>query len=422
MDNHTYLLAACLASRSAHFVIEAALAPKASETVRQLLKAIGAYYKRDPAVQWVDPQTLCAIVQAEAVRKDAAEAVTDIIRSLPPRERMETSPENVAHAVQAAHVREIRMRLAAALENGGAVDGYLEELRLAEAPFLHQNKTQITLEDLRREVGDRTRIHPSPVNATFAGGFAPGHAGAIFGRPGSGKTMVAVNFGASYLRQEKTVLHIGNEESGEALMMRYLSCLMYSNEQHRAYGRLDQLTHQRQAVRDNALQASMEYASRWATRLHIVHGVYGFPALRGLVEDIHPDFVIVDQLRHIGRSGDNALHDVLEAGMMQLRAHAHEARYAAAAITQAGATAEGKAVLDLGDVDGAKTGFQGATDWILGLGVTAELRAKSQRVVSICRNKISGQIRAFPVRVDEQHTLIFNPPENPRPGEETRDL
>lgn len=384
------------------------------------------YYTRDQAAQWVDVETLCAIVKAEAVRPEFGQAIIDQLRKLPPRDKLDVSAENVAHAVQSAQVREIRMRLAAALENGQPVDGYLEELRAAEAPTLHQDQTQVTLEDLKREVGDRTKIHPSPVNAVFAGGFAPGHAGIIFGRPGSGKTLVAVNLGCSYLTQGKVVLHIGNEESGQALMMRYLSCLMYGNVTYRSLGRLDSLTNQKVQVREQALDASMAFArSRvMATEeelarnintiphLHIVHGVHGFPAVRELVAKIKPDFVIVDQLRHIGRAGGEALHETLESGMMQLRAHAHEARYAAAAITQAGGSADGKSVLEEADVDGAKTGLQGATDWMLGLGVTAELRAKSQRVISICRNKISGQIKAFPVKVEEQHTLIYNPPDS----------
>lgn len=383
-----------------------------------MLKAIDGYYQRDQAAQWVDRVTLCAIIKAEAVRADSAAALTDIVEGrnrqvgvLPTRDSMDVSPENVAHAVQASQVGEIRSRLAAALEFGQPVGGYLEELRAAEAPFSSQEKTQISAEDLLVEAGDRTTIHPSSVNAVFAGGFAPGHAGVIFGRPGSGKTLVAVNFGCAYLTQGKTVLHIGNEESGEALMRRYLSCLMYGNTTYRTMGRLEQLNHQLAAVRERATRASMEFAkSRGSDNLHIVHGIYGFPAVRELVGKLKPDFVIVDQLRHVGRGGGDALHDVLEAGMMQLRAHAHEARYAAAAITQGGMSAEGKAVLDIGDIDGAKTGLQGSTDWILGLGVTAEMRAKNQRVVSICRNKISGQIQAFPVRVEEQHTLIFNPP------------
>jgi RecA/RadA recombinase len=411
MDNLAYLLGSCLASRAAHTVIAGALAPKSSETVRALLRAIDGYYTRDQAAVYVDPETLCAIIKAEAVRPEVAQAIIDQVKRLPTRDNLDTSPENVAHAVQAAQVREIRMRLAAALENGQPVDGFLEELRAAEAPQMNQDQTQVSLEDLKREVGDRTKLHPTPVNAVFAGGFAPGHAGVIFGRPGSGKTMVAVNFGCSYLRQGKVVLHIGNEESREALMMRYLSLLMCANATYRSLGRLDNLTNQKAEVRNQALEASMTFAARWSSNLHIVHGVYGFPGVRELVAKVKPDFVIVDQLRHIGRQGDAALHDSLEAGMMQLRAHAHEARYAAAAITQGGQSAEGKAVLDLGDIDGAKTGLQGATDWILGLGVNSELRSKSQRVISICRNKISGQIKAFVVQVEEQHTLICNPPD-----------
>jgi hypothetical protein len=412
MDNLTYLLAASLANRQAHTIIAGALAPKASETIRQLLKAVDGYYQRDQAAQWVDVETLCAIVKAEAVRPEFAQAIIDQVRKLPHRDKLQVSAENVAHAVQTAQVREIRMRLAAALENGQPVDGFLEELRLAEAPQLNQDKTQVSVEDLLQEAGDRTMIHPRPVNAVFSGGFAPGHAGVIFGRPGAGKTMVAVNFGCSYLTQAKTVLHIGNEESGEALMRRYLSCLMYANVTYRSLGRLESLNHQRADVREKATRACVEFGNgRGLSRLHIVHGVYGFPGVRELVAKLKPDFVTIDQLRHVGRSGGGDLHDTLESGMMQLRAHAHEARYAGAAITQAGMSGEGKAVLDLGDIDGAKTGLQGATDWILGLGVNADLRAKNQRVISVCRNKISGQIKAFPVHVDEQHTLIMNPPD-----------
>jgi hypothetical protein len=79
-------------------------------------------------------------------------------------------------------------------------------------------------------------------------------------------------------------------------------------------------------------------------------------------------------------------------------------------VTQAGATAEGKQVLDLADIDGAKTGLQGACDAIIGLGKGPNDEAEKKRVMSICRNKISGTITQFPVFIDTQHTRIMDIP------------
>jgi KaiC/GvpD/RAD55 family RecA-like ATPase len=227
----------------------------------------------------------------------------------------------------------------------------------------------------------------------------------VFGRPGSGKTLVVCNLAAGFLLKGKVVLHIMNEESQEALTMRYLSLLCPHGE-----GRLENLAHSREDVRTDSVNKAMAFCmeKRNFANLHIAHGIYNYTAVRELVARLKPDMVIVDQVRHFGRGGDDALHVALERVTQDLRQHAHEAGFTGIGVTQAGASAEGKPVLDLADIDGAKTGLQGACDLIIGLGKGPTDEAEHKRVMSVCRNKISGVITHFPVYLDEQHTLIKN--------------
>jgi hypothetical protein len=191
----------------------------------------------------------------------------------------------------------------------------------------------------------------------------------------------------------------------------------------REEGELKNLTHHNSDTRNKCLRFAMDMAmetdpqklaaiSRNTTprnmrNLHIAHGIYSYGAVRELVARLQPDLVIVDQLRHMGRGdGTMALHATLEQSMQELRAHAHEAGFTGVGVTQAGMSAEGKPVLDLGDIDGAKTGLQGACDAIVGLGKGPNDEAENKRTMSICRNKISGTISHFPVWIEPQHTLI----------------
>jgi hypothetical protein len=170
------------------------------------------------------------------------------------------------------------------------------------------------------------------------------------------------------------------------------------------------MVHHKADIREMSVLAAYAHARehRNLGNLHIVHGVYSYSAVRQLVQRLQPDMVIVDQIRHFGRGGDEALHQTLERVTQDLRAHAHEAGFTAVGVTQAGMSGEGKPVLDLGDIDGAKTGLQGACDAIIGVGKGPTDEVEHKRTLSVCRNKISGVITHFPVWLDEQHTLIKN--------------
>ena len=71
----------------------------------------------------------------------------------------------------------------------------------------------------------------------------------------------------------------------------------------------------------------------------------------------------------------------------------------AISVTQAGDSADNKAVLDMGDVDYSNTGIPAQADVMIGVGVTAELEAENRRMFSLPKNKISGDHSSFPVNV-----------------------
>jgi hypothetical protein len=67
-------------------------------------------------------------------------------------------------------------------------------------------------------------------------------------------------------------------------------------------------------------------------------------------------------------------------------------------VTQAGDSAEGKAVLDMGDVDSSNTGIPGACDVLLGIGATEQHKEQGLRILSLSKNKLGGVHDSFPVR------------------------
>lgn len=403
MDQLPIFLAACLDSREACNVIVAAGVVK-DDTAALLLRHAAAYYARDPNAQWTDRQVLTGLIKASASHEKAVKGVLDLLLIVPTRG--DVSPANVGTMVHAELQRVARLRLAAALESGSDYHEAMQRLRDLERPGIITLDTQLTLQDLLKDVGDRTPIYPAKLNGVFAGGLAPGHCVIVFGRPGAGKTLVVCNMAAGFLMSGKTVLHIMNEESQAMLTLRYLSLLCA----HIGAGRLANLGHHEEAVRKQAMEQALAHATanRNFKNLHIAHGIYSYGAVRDLVARLKPHMVIVDQIRHMGRGGDEALHQTLERVTQDLRAHGHEAGFVGVGVTQAGATAEGKPVLDLTDIDGAKTGLQGACDAIIGIGKGPQDEANKQRTLSVCRNKISGVITQFPIWLDEQHTLIKN--------------
>lgn len=119
--------------------------------------------------------------------------------------------------------------------------------------------------------------------------------------------------------------------------------------------------------------------------------------IEAFVERYKAKWFIVDQLRHLAVKSDTRTNQLEEAAnAMRNIAKRYDA--IAITVTQAGDSAQGKAVLDMGDVDSSNTGIPGACDVLLGIGGTEQQIAQGIRTLSLSKNKIGGVHDSFPVR------------------------
>jgi len=130
--------------------------------------------------------------------------------------------------------------------------------------------------------------------------------------------------------------------------------------------------------------------------------------LSALVKRYQPKVLIVDQMRNLRIAKTDNYTQGLDHIAQGLRALAKQNDIVTIGITQAGDSASGRPVLEMGDVDSSNTGIPGAADVLIGLGVTDTLRNAGQRVLSISKNKISGRHGYFTVNIDEQTSRIFS--------------
>ena len=75
-------------------------------------------------------------------------------------------------------------------------------------------------------------------------------------------------------------------------------------------------------------------------------------------------------------------------------------------VTQAGDSASGKSILDMGDVDSSNTGIPAQADVMVGIGMSDEDEANGRRVISLPKNKPGGNHGTFPVLVDPTKSRI----------------
>jgi pectate lyase len=98
--------------------------------------------------------------------------------------------------------------------------------------------------------------------------------------------------------------------------------------------------------------------------------------------------IIIDQLDKVrGFKADR--HDLQMKYLYQWAREIAKTNAPVVAVCQAGGSAEGKAWLDLNDVDSSKTAKQGEADWMLGIGAESDAMSNS-RYLKINKNKLIG--------------------------------
>lgn len=366
-----------------------------------VFRAVKEYYDVDPDVR----SCYLGVVQDRLFSR-----ITNPKHEAPLREYLRGIPEavsvpNVERSIREVHRASVDSKLSLALANGAPEE---EKQRLWQERELSGSETARAVSGERlldvlspeyltslaeeTEANEFIKLWPKQLNDRLDGGALKGHHVLVFARPETGKTLFAINLCAGFLHQRANVLYVGNEEP-------------VADYRDRIYGRL--LKVGKSFVRDNRADVSAALARANIGRVHLAEGT-SFADVRGLLEDRRESEVsvlILDQIRNMRLDSESRTAE-LEAAGIAARAIAKEFNVLVVSVTQAGNSADGKAYLDMSDVDSSKTGLPASADLMIGLGSTEEMRASGLMGVSLCKNKLSGLHDKFHVTVNFQTGVV----------------
>lgn len=383
------LVAAAIASREAWEKVNPYLAPEDFTPQGAFWwKLVGEWYERDRTSSTVDMAALVQLGNSRVPPGKARDTILGLARDLPAA----VSPANAANVALELKRQNVGMELAAAI--AASDDKKLHRLvplyaELRAATELRGKRRQVRYEvaapvdTLFYEVGHEKRIplYPSALNSRTNGGALPGHHIVIYGRPEVGKSTIVLNLACGLaIAGKQRVLYVGNEDQINVLKAR-------------AVGRVCGMTTQEmEARRDEAIRLYKERGGE--ERLRFVQMFDGsMDDLREPIEEFEPTVLVVDQIRNVIGDGDGLTQRLEENGQSGRRLLL-EYKLIGVSVAQAGASAEGKAWLGMNDLADSKTGLQGTADLLIGIGANAEMQARSQRGLSLPKNKLSSDSRA----------------------------
>ena len=104
-------------------------------------------------------------------------------------------------------------------------------------------------------------------------------------------------------------------------------------------------------------------------------------------------------MRNIDVKSDNRVVG-LERAATEARNLGKRRKVLVVSISQAGDSASGKRVLDRGDVDFSNVGIPGQCDLMIGLGADENMERSNLRMISLPKNKISGDHDPIVITID----------------------
>lgn len=392
MENH--LLSVVLKSRESYALIAQHINSKLYSREFQIVWGfVRDYYKRDDNAQSVDRTVLGELVAATTANPKHTEKFLAIVDEA---YQFDTSDTNVRQVILQTKKHELGQELAVAIANGKEHDQLVEEykelLRYTSLDDLVSKGVEVydfsdidTL--MAHEVDPSTRlaVYPLSLNERLEGGLRGSDHMTIFARPEMGKTAAILTMATGFAKQGRKGILFNNEERIERLYMRGLSCCTGLTVAE---------------IRANP-KATREIAEEYGFyNITFIALSPGSPRqIEEYVEQHGAEWFIVDQLRNLDVKSDSRVNQ-LEAAATAIRNIGKKHNAIAVSVTQAGDSAEGKAVLTMGDVDFSNTGIPAQCDVLLGIGGTPEQVNQNIRVLSLSKNKISGRHEDFPVRMN----------------------
>lgn len=397
-----HLIASFIANRDAYSKVAEHIDPNAlTEQGKLIVKHVGEYYDRDPDAQFVDPELLTGAVTRSLGNPKHQATFADLIKDL---SSLEVSPQNVVADYIAVNRAAVGAKLATMLASGRGIDEVrpvLEEytawtktetVEEKEAAQILKGASVLELVSRRTQNGGLIKLLPTALNERLDGGLLRGHHVVVFARPEVGKTAFVVNAIDGFCQQALRTLYIGNEDPIDDIVLRLV-------------GRMSDMT--KHEVIDDPIRADTVARQRGYDNVVLASLAPGTTAeIEELVKEYKPDVLVVDQLRNVNIGKEDNFTRKLEIAAQQVRAIGKRNNALVISITQAGDSASGKSILDMGDVDSSNTGIPAQADVMVGIGMSMEDEHMGRRVLSLPKNKAGGTHHYFPVMIDVQKSRL----------------
>lgn len=395
------LLASVLASREAFDTIHQHVREgDLSEQGNIILTHAAAYYERDADATQIDADLLARDVGRSLSNPKHREMFDKLITTLG---GTDCSPANVIHDFIEVKREAAGAKLASALAAAASADKVrplLDEYTKWESCTTLEDYDDVSEiyigENVANIVGTTytdglIEIWPKTLNDRLDGGLLRGHHMLIFARPEMGKTMMLVNMIAGFLHQKLNVLYVGNEDPISDIVMRVVS-------------RLTGLT--KYEILEDPDLADQAARTKGYDNLVLAGLAPGTPGqIQKLIDEYSPDVVLIDQLRNLNVNEEHFVQK-LEKAATSARNLGKSNNVLVVSVTQAGDSASGKGPLDMGDVDSSNTGIPAQVDVMVGIGATVDDEASNRRILSLPKNKRSGNHEFFPVGIDPQLSRV----------------
>lgn len=227
------------------------------------------------------------------------------------------------------------------------------------------------------------------------GSLRKGDFGFIFARPEAGKTTFLTSEVTCFAEQAKsTILWFNNEEQGNKVQLRLYQAALGLN--------LIQLY--------ASIKTNEEiYIDKGYNKIKIIdNAIINKTEVEILCKRYNPSLILFDQLDKI--HGFNGDRDDLKLGAIYIWARELAKTYCPViGVCQSDASGEGKKWLNMDNVANAKTAKQAEADWIIGIGHTHNEAEQFQRFLSICKNKLTGDIDTEPALRHGHLTVNIHP-------------
>lgn len=362
-----------------------------------LWEHISEYYTLDPSAKTTDASIIKESIKRQVKNPKHHDLFNRFIDGINAAEP--TSGPNIAKEILAQRASVVGGELAQQILAGTRVDRKLitayeqlvdqQELDGTDEDS-HRSFTGATVESLKDadDGASRLPLYPNSLNTRIGGGCLAGDHVLIFARPEVGKTASALNFIRGLAKSDKRVIYFGNEDPVRRVMQRAKACF-------------SELTFE-ECLNDpeRADELSSKNGFGNVTFCEFYPGSVG--QIREIVEANKPDAILIDQLPNLegGKTENYTLHlGTLARGV---RAVAKKYNCLAISYCQAGDSAENKLILEMGDVSWSNTDVQATADLMIGIGMDREYAQRGWRMLSICKNKLTGNHDYFPVQLDPQ--------------------